>query len=315
MLISLFFMGCAVEVGNPNTDEQSTGTVKVNIATDEESSFALATTTQRKLEMNIESIQLYGYDADGEDIVADLQVVNSTVNFFDANPQIEVANDQAPPGFYEKIVITLKRDNPFYYFPQGGQEVAVNFENTEHRSFSLDEPFNLETDALEDLLVDLDLQNSLVSDKDRFVFKPHFKAFHKKRMFTHSGKLEKDDGETVCAYHYAPERRKFAPPPFRNKQPGKKFRHLPPLAEGKRRPVFKTLEEITLDESVPCLNAYAQAEVAADGTFEFPRLRPGSYKLRVFYKNGSFEDIRDHLTFMPPLPPPFGEGDRRRGLK
>jgi hypothetical protein len=300
--------GCGVEAGNPG-DKPKTGTVLVTFARGQEgvaSSFKLA----------LESVELRTAD---DAVAAPLTLTAESIELVDSDGgDVEAASgDAVPVGEYARMVVALKEDTPFTYKDLDGGERTVGFEGDESRAFYVEDDVIVTEGEITELVVDLDTRRSLVHPDDapdRLVFRPHG-AMGRHRGLGYVGKKTVTGGTVVCAYLYA-----MLPPPPHGEPPegmsGPGGRPPPPpppgpgMLSGK---VFATKDDVVKDETPECDNAFRIAPVDESGNWRFDHLLPATYDFRAFLGDGTFTDVEEGITLMPPPPPPRPDGPGGEG--
>ncbi len=281
-LISILLLtGCVIEAGNPNG---VTGDLKISW---DGNGSSLGLVSSGSFEIFIDSVILYN-DADNSNLSMTLKPTHESINIL-RNETIEFATtSEVIPGTYNNIVIIVKDSNPFKYKPDGSNEKPVRFEDSGSKAIYISGNYEIEEGQSEEIVVSLDLSNSLSESGDGFIFKPRAGAQRRKFGVSYSSTVNFDEGEVVCAYLYD-----AIAPPKRMGRIAKRFkkRLTPPSGfKAFTRPEFSSADDVVKDETKKCDNAFERRPVI-NNSFEFRHLKPGTYDFRVFKEDGSFEDI------------------------
>jgi hypothetical protein len=207
---------------------------------------------------------------------------------------------EVPVGTYSQLVVRLNGDKPVRYRSPKGEDESVELEDTDHRSFRVEQSFEITEGGTTSIVVNLDPYKSLVRG-DKLVFKPRGDARPRGRGVAHQGTAPDTTSLWVCAYAYD---LKFPPP--RKDNPAAGLMLLdgmppPPPPRVEDRTFFGTREEIVFDDTEACANAFSKAPVL-DSAYEIRHLLPGSYALRFFLADGTFVDASEDVTLSPPEP-------------
>jgi len=289
-LISILLLtGCVIEAGNPNG---ITGDLKISWDGNDTS---LGLVDSGSFEIFIDSVILYN-DSDGSNLSTTLKPTHESINIL-KNETIEFAtSSEVTPGTYNNIVIIMKDSNPFKYKPDGSNEKPVRFEDSGSKAIYISGSYVIEEGQEEEIVISLDLSNSLSESGDGFIFKPRAGAQRRKLGVAYSSTVNFDGGEFICAYLYDV----IAPPKSRRK-PTRRFKQRPAPPSGFKastRPEFSSAEDVIKDETDKCDNAFERRPVV-NNAFEFRHLKPGTYDFRVFKEDGSFEDIESEIRLTP----------------
>jgi hypothetical protein len=298
--VFLLASSCAVEAGNPSDKDK--GTVKINITSDSSENTALRLTTSPQLELFVETIQLRGLDVDGNTIVSELETFAREIELYAIEDALLLTEGSVSIGTYETIIFILNDKQPFRYRPDGLNDKPLRFENSDLRAIEITQSFEVTSESSEELTIEFDLENAVQTQSEEFIFQPKVKPHLDRLGVMYEGSLDRDEGKAVCAYLYnaiRPEAQLPPPPPPRMES-DQKPKPRPPAFAGLPPKSFAAKEDVIIDSTSNCENAFAKTRVEPDGTFAFTRLKPGTYTFQAFYNDKSSETIAEDVRLEPP---------------
>ncbi|MBM4253974.1 MAG: DUF4382 domain-containing protein [Deltaproteobacteria bacterium] len=308
-LWTLAFLGCGVEVGNPGNKGGTTpATGSINISFAKEWMAA-----SESLSLNIAGLDLL--EGTDDTVVTSLTATVSQVDLLGltdaSSDETLVANStDVPIGVYDRIVVRLGNDRPVRYRGRDGADRDVTLDSSVGNSFYVTQSFEVEEGKTTSVVVSLDPYSSLKSNTDGsgFTFKPRGGSRLKDKGVRYAGSTTIADAEWLCAYAYrlsvTPE-----PGPEKRRALHKKGAKSSPGAKLDGRQSFSSKANVIKDFTTSCENAFAKVPVI-DGKYQLRHLAPGSYTLRYFKADGSYEDQADDITLGLSLAAPSGPRPR-----
>jgi hypothetical protein len=292
---ALVLSGCGIEVGNPGNKGGTTPTTgSINISFAKEWMAAA-----ESISLNIAGLDLL--EGTDDTVVTSLDAAVPQVDLLgltdtSAEETLVANSTDVPIGVYDRIVIRLGKEKPIRYRGRDGGERDVKLDSSVASSFYVVQSFEVEEGKTTSVVVSLDPYSSLKSNEDGsgFVFKPRGGSRLKDKGVRYEGSTNVADAEWLCAYSYALKLPQ-APGPEKRRALNKKGAKSAPGPQLDGRKTFGANTDVVKDMTTNCENAYAKVPVI-EGKYQLRHLTPGSYALRFFKGDGSYEDAAADIT-------------------
>ena len=302
LILWVFLSGCAIEVGNPNEDDEDVAKSEITV------SIADAPVDDAKhIYLNITGISL---------IVDDNHLL--PLNFegpkeldilsFQDGASAALGNMQSvPAATYQGFLIHLS-DDVGYLVGQDDKRSPIRLPENSPSLIAVKEPFTLEAAGSEDVVLHIDLRQSLSGDANSgYTLDPVVTPIARKKAGHLYGYIPEIGKGVACAY--------FLEGPTGLSLVGSNEPSSKPISrDGKRRLMDRVQKgpkgeyrkakrpgrggkpRKPKDASFICPDAYGSSFIKADGLFVLPFIEPGTYELRVFTKDKGVFDVRDSIV-------------------